>query len=60
MTKAASQLFDVTADGNELLNCAEEWKLLVGKTKIEAQREFIHMTNKMLTRYGWNPPEGWV
>ncbi|VDL76880.1 unnamed protein product [Nippostrongylus brasiliensis] len=47
-------------DGNESLPCAEEWKKLKGKTKIDAQREFIHHTNKMLTRYGWNPPEGWV
>lgn len=47
-------------DGNDDLGCSEEWKQLVGKTKVEAQREFIHMTNKMITRYGWNPPEGWV
>ncbi|KAK6743670.1 hypothetical protein RB195_010765 [Necator americanus] len=47
-------------DGNTALRCADEWKLLAGKTKIEAQREFIHTTNKILTRYGWNPPDGWV
>ncbi|EYC25420.1 hypothetical protein Y032_0012g1881 [Ancylostoma ceylanicum] len=46
-------------DGNDALGCAEEWKQLSGKEKVEAQREFIHMTNKMITRYGWNPPEGW-
>ncbi|ETN74348.1 hypothetical protein NECAME_04027 [Necator americanus] len=48
------------SDGNTALRCADEWKLLAGKTKIEAQREFIHTTNKILTRYGWNPPDGWV
>ncbi|KAK6029852.1 hypothetical protein OSTOST_04023, partial [Ostertagia ostertagi] len=44
-------------DGNESLKCAGEWKKLAGKSKIDAQREYIHHTNKMLTRYGWNPPD---
>ncbi|KAK5971886.1 hypothetical protein GCK32_001378 [Trichostrongylus colubriformis] len=44
-------------DGNESLQCAEEWKKLVGKTRIDAQREYIHHTNKMITRYGWNAPD---
>uniref|UniRef100_A0A914RBJ2 Uncharacterized protein n=1 Tax=Parascaris equorum TaxID=6256 RepID=A0A914RBJ2_PAREQ len=31
----------------------------LGKSRIECQREFIKLTNKAITTYGWNPPEGW-
>ncbi|KJH44138.1 hypothetical protein DICVIV_09834 [Dictyocaulus viviparus] len=47
-------------DGNDSLRCADEWMKMKGKTKIDAQREFIKQTNRLITRYGWNPPEGWV
>ncbi|GMT04472.1 hypothetical protein PENTCL1PPCAC_26646 [Pristionchus entomophagus] len=46
-------------DGNTVVRCVEEWKALKGMSRIEAQRAFIRATNKMLSRYGWNPPEGW-
>uniref|UniRef100_A0A914DBB1 ACB domain-containing protein n=1 Tax=Acrobeloides nanus TaxID=290746 RepID=A0A914DBB1_9BILA len=46
-------------DENSHLNCAEVWKTFIGKTKIEAQREFIRLANQLLTKYGWNPPSGW-
>uniref|UniRef100_A0A915B8M0 ACB domain-containing protein n=1 Tax=Parascaris univalens TaxID=6257 RepID=A0A915B8M0_PARUN len=46
-------------DGNSRLKCASLWKELVGKSRIECQREFIKLTNKAITTYGWNPPEGW-
>ncbi|VDM56251.1 unnamed protein product [Angiostrongylus costaricensis] len=62
-TKLEALYMQVTVgdyDGNSALSCADEWKKLVGKTKIEAQNEFIEHSNRMLTRYGWNPPEGWV
>ncbi|VDN57319.1 unnamed protein product [Dracunculus medinensis] len=31
----------------------------LGKSRIECQKEFIQLTNKTITKYGWNPPEGW-
>uniref|UniRef100_A0A1I7Y124 ACB domain-containing protein n=1 Tax=Steinernema glaseri TaxID=37863 RepID=A0A1I7Y124_9BILA len=46
-------------DGNEGLECAEEWKLLKGRDRVESQREFISLANRLLTKYGWNPPPGW-
>ncbi|TKR65164.1 hypothetical protein L596_025609 [Steinernema carpocapsae] len=46
-------------DGNEKLDCADEWKLLKGRDRIESQREFISLSNRLLTKYGWNPPPGW-
>lgn len=47
-------------DGNKHLKCANEWKKLRGKTKIDCQREFIKVTNRTITMYGWNPPDGWL
>uniref|UniRef100_A0A8R1EC08 ACB domain-containing protein n=1 Tax=Caenorhabditis japonica TaxID=281687 RepID=A0A8R1EC08_CAEJA len=47
-------------DGNTSLKCAQYWKRHSGKTQIESIREYIKLTNMMLTKYGWNPPEGWV
>ncbi|CAG9532695.1 unnamed protein product [Cercopithifilaria johnstoni] len=47
-------------DGNKRLKCAEEWKKLQGKTKIDCQKEFIKLTNRTITMYGWNPPDGWL
>ncbi|CAO4370309.1 unnamed protein product [Caenorhabditis nigoni] len=47
-------------DGNTALKCSQYWKKHSGKTQIEAIREYIKLTNKVLTKYGWNPPEGWV
>ncbi|PAV86262.1 hypothetical protein WR25_24271 [Diploscapter pachys] len=46
-------------DGNKQIRCAREWEKLMGMTRINAQRLFIENANKLLTRYGWNPPEGW-
>ncbi|KAK0418349.1 hypothetical protein QR680_013513 [Steinernema hermaphroditum] len=46
-------------DGNEGLECADEWKLLKGRDRVESQREFISLANRLLTRFGWNPPPGW-
>ena len=48
------------SDGNRVLKCRDNWKKHQGMGRVEAQREFIKLTNKTLTRYGWNPPEGWV
>ncbi|PAV84170.1 hypothetical protein WR25_17172 isoform C [Diploscapter pachys] len=47
------------SDGNKQIRCAREWEKLMGMTRINAQRLFIKNANKLLTRYGWNPPEGW-
>lgn len=47
------------SDGNKQIRCAREWEKLMGMIRIDAQRLFIKNTNKLLTRYGWNPPEGW-
>lgn len=48
------------SDGNTALKCSQHWKKHSGKTQIEAIREYIKLTNMVLTKYGWNPPEGWV
>ncbi|VDM94089.1 unnamed protein product [Onchocerca ochengi] len=47
-------------DGNKRLSFAKEWKKLKGKTKIDCQKEFIKITNRTITMYGWNPPDGWL
>ncbi|KAL4002176.1 hypothetical protein ACH3XW_2400 [Acanthocheilonema viteae] len=44
-------------DGNKRLKCAKEWEKLKGKTKIDCQKEFIKLTNRTITMYGWNPPD---
>lgn len=33
--------------------------LFRGMSREDAQRKFIVETNKLLTKYGWNPPIGW-
>ncbi|CAB3401712.1 unnamed protein product [Caenorhabditis bovis] len=47
-------------DGNTSMACSQKWKKLHGMATVEAIREFIKLTNATLTKYGWNPPEGWV
>ncbi|MFH4981087.1 hypothetical protein AB6A40_007796 [Gnathostoma spinigerum] len=47
-------------DGNYELDCAHEWIKLRGTSKEDAQRKFIRQANKVITKYGWNPPEGWT
>ncbi|CAD6188042.1 unnamed protein product [Caenorhabditis auriculariae] len=47
-------------DGNVSLSCCELWKKLRGTPRSDATREFVKLTNKVLTKYGWNPPPGWV
>ncbi|CAI4231735.1 unnamed protein product [Auanema sp. JU1783] len=40
--------------------CVDEWKKLLGMNKTDSQRAYIKLANKVLTKYGWNPPTTWT